>query len=339
MRALVLNDFHHLQVQQRRRPEPLPDEVLVRILATGICGSDLHGFTGENGRRVPGQVMGHETVGRIAALGDAVGDGLQPGRLVTINPVIACQTCAGCRNRTEQHCPNKRVLGVDPALISTFAEFCAVPARNVVPLADDLVPEHGALVEPLAVAHHAVRRAGVTAQDTVLVIGGGPIGQSVILAAIRAGARAVVASEPAPRRRELCGRLGATVLDPRSRPVSEQLEALDGKVTVAIDAVGLSATMSDALECTALNGRIVLVGMAQPQLALPAYPISVGERKIIGSFTYPAEEFREMAEYVSSSPPQLPWLIEKCVPLEQAQEAFDQLAGDADVAGKILVTS
>ncbi len=337
MRALVLEDFGDLRVVERNRPSPAGDEMLIKTIATGICGSDVHGFTGENGRRAPGQIMGHETVGRVEALGAAVDDRLKPGDLVTINPVIACQRCPACRAGNEQHCPTKRVIGVDADLISSFAEYTVVPARNVVALDEGLRPEYGALVEPLAVAHHAVRRGRVTGDDALLVLGGGPIGQSVIIAASRLGVTTIFASEPDPRRRTLCARLGAVPLDPSAGPIDRQLADRHGAVDVAVDAVGASATVADALASTALGGRVVLVGMSSPDVALAAYRVSVGERTIVGSYTYPAAEFVEMARFVSGGPAQLETLIDERVPLADAPNAFARLAGGTGPAGKVVV--
>jgi threonine dehydrogenase-like Zn-dependent dehydrogenase len=338
MRALVLHGFGDLRVVQRERPEPAPDEVLVSTIATGICGSDLHGFTGENGRRQPGQIMGHETAARIVEVGASVDGGLQAGQLVTVNPVIACGRCPACRARAEQHCATKRLIGVDPSLVSMFAEYVAVPARNLVRLADDLPAELGALVEPLAVAYHALRRGGLAADDRLLVLGGGPIGQSVIVAAGHTGSPSVMVSEPDPGRRALCERLGAVALDPKAAPLAEQLAGLGGPATVAVDAVGSSASLGDALEATVPGGRVVMVGMASPQLDLAAYRVSVDERTVIGSYTYPAHEFAEMAAYVSSAPPAVGELISERVTLDGAQRAFEQLTNGAPVPGKVLIT-
>ena len=190
MRALVYRGPHDIAVEDRPDPEPGPDEVLLRITATGICGSDLHGYTGENGRRHPGQVMGHETVGRIAAVGPGV-TGLEPGRLATVNPVVGCGECAQCAAGTEQLCPRRKVIGVDREISSAFAELMLAPARNVVLLPDDLPEEYGALIEPLAVGYHAARNGRVGPDDAVLVIGGGPIGQAAALAVRRLGAERV----------------------------------------------------------------------------------------------------------------------------------------------------
>ena len=340
MRALILQDYRELtvgEVGDARPPET--GEVRLRISYTGICGSDVHGYTGENGRRVPGQVMGHESVGRVDALGPGAEErGLRVGQVVTFNPLISCGRCARCRAGVEQHCPHRVVIGVDPTLVSAFAERLTLPAANVVPLGDGVDERHGALVEPLAVALHAARRAGVSPGDTVLVTGGGPIGQSVVLAALRLGAARVLCTDVSPGRRALCERLGATPIDPSLGAVAAQVhEALGGPADVAIDAVGIAPTLADALESTALGATVCLVGMGAPQVELAAYRVSTEERTVVGSFCYPGQTFRDAAAWVSSGEGPYDELISAVVPMHDAGAAFDRLAGPDATDGKILV--
>jgi 2-desacetyl-2-hydroxyethyl bacteriochlorophyllide A dehydrogenase len=338
VRALVYRGPHDIGVEERPDPAPGPGEVLLRITATGICGSDLHGYTGENGRRHPGQVMGHETVGRIVAVGrDVAEEGLEPGRVATVNPVIGCGRCAQCAEGTEQLCPRRKVIGVDREIASAFAELMLAPARNVVVLPADLPEEFGALVEPLAVGYHAARR-GVAADDAVLVIGGGPIGQACALAARRLGAGDVVVSEPNRGRRELVGKLGFATLDPTVGDLADRVqEALGRPATAVLDAVGTSRTVGDALRASALGARIVLVGMGSRELTLAAFDLTTFERSIIGTFTYPSAEFRETAAWVASRPAGLEHLVDGRVGLDGAADAFARLAsGDSD-ASKIMV--
>jgi 2-desacetyl-2-hydroxyethyl bacteriochlorophyllide A dehydrogenase len=337
MRALVYHGPHDIGVEDRPDPEPAADEVLLRINATGICGSDLHGYTGENKRRHPGQVMGHETVGRVAAVGSAVTD-LDVGRLVTVNPVIGCGECAQCVAGTEQLCPRRKVIGVDREISSAFAELMLAPARNVVVLPDDLPEEYGALIEPLAVGYHAARNGRVAADDAVLVIGGGPIGQAAALAARRLGAERVVVSEPGAARRGLVGNLGFATVDPTAGELPEQVEATLGRpATAVLDAVGISRTVGDGLRSSSLGARLVLVGMGARELALAAFDLSTFERSIIGSFTYSSADFRETAEWVASRPAGLAHLVDDRVGLDGAPDAFARLAsGDLD-ASKIMV--
>jgi threonine dehydrogenase-like Zn-dependent dehydrogenase len=339
VRALVYHGPHDIGVEDRPDPEPAAHEVLLRITATGICGSDLHGYTGENNRRHPGQVMGHETVGRIVAVGSAVSDeGLTAGRVATVNPVIGCGECAQCAAGTEQLCPRRQVIGVDRAISSAFAELMLAPARNVVVLPDDLPEEYGALVEPLAVGYHAARNGRVGPGDAVLVIGGGPIGQSAALAARRLDAERVVVSEPSTGRRDLVEKLGFAAIDPTAGDLPEQVStALGRPATAVLDAVGISRTVGDGLRSSALGARLVLVGMGSRELNLAAFDVSTFERSIIGSFTYPSADFRETAEWVASRPDGLQHLVDDRVGLDGAPDAFARLAsGDLD-ASKIMV--
>jgi threonine dehydrogenase-like Zn-dependent dehydrogenase len=339
MRVLELKDFRQLVVADREEPAVGSGEVLIDVVATGICGSDIHGYTGENGRRVPGQVMGHETVGRIAALGPGTDRfGFEVGQPVTFNPLISCNECDACTAGQQQHCPERTVIGVNPAIVSAFAEQVAVPADNVVVLSAETPIVYGALIEPLAVAFHAVRRARIGAGQKVLVIGGGPIGQSVVLAALQEGATHVVVSEMDAARRALCERLGATALDPTTAPLDEQVRAVFGTLAdTTVDAVGIKPTLAGALDATKFGGVVSLVGMGSPELAFNAYRVSTEEREIVGSFCYNNRDFRDAAAWVDQGSPVLAELISHEVAMEDADAAFAGLAAADGTAGKVLV--
>ena len=338
MRALVLSDFWKLIVDDVPEPEPGAGDVLIEVLATGICGSDIHGYTGENGRRVRGQVMGHETVGRVLALGSEAGADLAVGDAVTVNPVLWCGRCRQCSAGREQACPNKSVIGVTPELQSAFAERMAVPARSVVKLPAGMPVEHGALVEPLAVGYHALVRGDCGAGDSVLVLGGGPIGQACVLAAQRLGAERVAVSEPAPHRRELNARLGAAVVDPSAEDVPSAVRtALDGDPTLVVDAVGSARTLATAFVCAPIGATVVLVGMAVPTLEVAAYEISTKERSVVGSFCYSAAEFRDTARWAATVPDSVATLIEGRTDLDGGPASFEALARGTDPASKVLV--
>jgi threonine dehydrogenase-like Zn-dependent dehydrogenase len=335
MRVLLFNGPWDLTVDDRDDPVPGEGEVLVRVAATGICGSDLHGFTGENGRRHPGQVMGHETVGSVAAVGSGVAD-VRPGDTVTVNPLLACGRCPACRAGSEQSCPHRRVIGVDPTIVSAFAELLVAPAGNVVVLPPEMPLEHGALIEPLSVGYHAARRGSCGPGDRVLVIGGGPIGQACVLAARRLRAEQVVATEPDGHRRELVGSLGVAAVDPTADG-DAVLEALGGPATLVLDAVGSTRSIADAVRFSSFGARVVLVGMGSPQIDLPAYSVSTEERTLIGSFCYSAADFRDTAAWVGSSPAGLDRLVDGRVDLAHAPEAFTELASGSSAKSKVLV--
>jgi threonine dehydrogenase-like Zn-dependent dehydrogenase len=283
--------------------------------------------------------MGHESVGRIAALGPgSEGAGLSVGQPVTFNPLISCNECEACKVGQQQHCPERTVIGVNPYLVSAFAEQLAVPVGNVVPLSPATPIVYGALVEPLAVAFHAVRRARIGAGQNVLVIGGGPIGQSVILAAVQEGAARVLVSEMDPERRALCGRLGAMPLNPSASPVENQVRAAFGSLADAtVDAVGIKPTIATALNATKFGGVVSLVGMGSPELVFDAYRVSTEEREIVGSFCYNNQDFRDAAAWVDQGSLVLAELISREVSMEDADAAFAGLAAADGTAGKVLV--
>jgi len=340
MRVLVLEDWWKLGVAERPDPVPAAGQVLLQIHATGICGSDIHGFTGETGRRRVGQVMGHETVGRVLALGDGVGPeyGLEVGGVATVNPVMNCGTCDACQAGAEQWCATKSVIGVDPSVSSAFAEMMLAPAQNVLPLPATMPIEYGALVEPLSVGYHAIRRGRIGPADRVLVIGGGPVGQACVLAARREGADRIAVSEPTAGRRALNQALGALALDvitPERVPLVA--EALGGPPTVIVDAVGVGASLASAFSAAPLGAPIVLVGMGEARLTLDAYEVSTKERTLIGSFTYTHEEFRKTAAWVATAPAELGQLVQERVGLLQSRDTFAQLARGDNTASKILV--
>lgn len=340
MKVLVFQGPWKLVVEERPDPTPAGSEVLLRIVATGICGSDLHGFTGENGRRHPGQVMGHETVATVV---DDPSGSFAEGAVVTVNPVVGCETCERCEQGDWQLCPDRQVIGVTPEVSSAFAELLVAPRRNVVGFAaggPEGAVEVGALVEPLAVGYHAARRAQIGAGDRVLVIGGGPIGQAAALGAVRMGCSEVVVLEPDEGRRALCGELQLLALDPgpAAPSLSELVIArLGGRPSVVLDAVGTSATMTTALELSALGSRIVLVGMNSPQLELPAYAVSTHERSILGSFCYNRDEFAETATWAATNSELLRKMTDGRVALHQAPETFTRLAQGELRASKVLV--
>lgn len=334
MRALVFNGPFDLTVEQRPEPRPGPGDTLLQIIATGICGSDLHGYTGRTGRRHAGQVMGHETVARV--IEDRTGTH-RPGSLVTVNPVLGCGRCPACAAGTAQRCPDRRVIGVQADISAAFAERMTAPAHNVVALPDGTPPDVGGLVEPLAVGYHAVRRGGLTTDDILYVVGGGPIGQAVAIAARRLGCRDVVVAELNGVRRALLDRLGFTAIDPAVQSPDAVTATLGGQPTMVVDAVGSTGTLRGALDISAPGARVVLVGMAAPQVEIAAYALSTGERSLLGSFSYDDAGFRDTAAWAGAHAATVTPLIESRVELAEAPAAFRALADGELVAGKVLV--
>lgn len=334
----MLTDFGRLDVGDRPEPAPGPDEVVLEVVATGICGSDIHGFAGENGRRVPAQVMGHESVGRTRTLGAEVGAALAPGQVATFNPVVIPAADQRSYRGREQHHPEKYVIGVRSDVSAAFAQLLVLPARNVVPLPQTMPIRLGALVEPLAVAVHAVRRAGARPGDRALVLGGGPIGQSTVLALGMAGVQTVVVSEPSTPRRDLLLTLGVRTVDPGAGDAAEQVRALlDGPADLTVDAVGVDDTMAVALSATKPGGSVCLVGMGSPRLGLDALRVSTEERTVVGSYTYSNADFEDAVAWMGAHPEAAGALVSAEVGLDEAAAGFRALADGLGPAGKILV--
>ena len=182
MKALLLTQYKQLEVADVPPPDIGPDDVLVRVRACGICGSDIHGYDGSSGRRIPPLVMGHEAAGEVAEVGASV-TGLRVGMPVTFDSMVSCGRCHFCRRGQTNLCDNRRVLGVSCAEYrrhGAFAEYVAVPQHIVFPLPETLSPEQAAMVEPVSVAVHAANRTPVRLDDSAVVVGTGMIGLLVV---------------------------------------------------------------------------------------------------------------------------------------------------------------
>src|SRR5687767_820673 len=189
MKALLLSEYKKLNVVDMPTPDIADDEVLVRVRACGICGSDVHGFDGSTGRRIPPLVMGHEAAGVIEAVGRDVA-GYQPGDRVTFDSTVSCGSCRFCRRGEINLCDRRQVLGVscgDYRRNGAFAEYVSVPANIVYRLPDSLSYEHAAMIEAVSIAVHAVNLTPRTLGDTAVVVGSGMIGQLTIQVAKIAG--------------------------------------------------------------------------------------------------------------------------------------------------------
>jgi L-iditol 2-dehydrogenase len=211
MQALVLTHYNRFELQDVPTPEIGPEEVLVRVAACGICGSDVHGMDGSTGRRRPPIIMGHEAAGAIAAVGRRVQDWAEGDR-VTFDSTIYCGACWFCRRGDINLCDNRRVLGVsceEYRRDGAFAEYVAVPQHILYRLPDAVTFHQAAMVEPLSIALHAVARTRVTLDDTAVVLGAGMIGLMVTQALRAAGCGRIIAVDLDSSRLELACKLGA----------------------------------------------------------------------------------------------------------------------------------
>jgi L-iditol 2-dehydrogenase len=329
MNALLLKDYMRLEVVEMPAPEPGPEDVLVRVRACGICGSDVHGFDGSTGRRIPPIVMGHEAAGEIAQTGAAV-RGLRVGERVTFDSTIYCGQCFYCARGQVNLCDNRQVLGVSPGAYrrhGAFAEYVVVPSRIVYPLPANLSFEHAAMIEAVSVAVHAVSLTPVHPGDTAVVVGSGMIGLLAIQALRHAGCARVIAVDPDPARLEMARQLGATsALNPGTADaVAAIREMTEGRgADVAVECVGAGQPVRTVIACLRKGGAATLVGNLEPAIEFPLQTVVTGQLRLQGSCAS-AGEYPACIELMSNGAIRVDPLISAIASLAEGPTWFERL--------------
>lgn len=306
MKALVYKGPGVVALEDAADPRPGPGEVLVAVRAVGICGSDIHGFSGVTGRRVPGIVMGHEVSGVVVRCGPGVARP-RPGRRVAVFPIVSCRRCGACRHGRAQICARRRVLGVE--LPGAFAEYLVAPAGNCRPLRQTTSFAHGALAEPLAVGLHAAALAGGRRGSAAVILGAGGIGLCALLAFRLRGASRVYVTDLVPERRALVDALGGLSVDARDAAAVERIRDDAGPISCVVDAVGSTATLRQALALAPAGGRVVVVGMGSPTVEIPLYDLITRERVLAGSYAYTTREYARAVTLINRRDPDVAPLI------------------------------
>jgi len=287
MKTLLLTDSRKLEIAEQPQPTVDADDVLVRVAACGICGSDAHGYDGSSGRRIPPLVMGHEAAGVVDQIGENV-TRFKIGDRVTFDSTVYCGNCDFCSRGAVNLCDQRMVLGVscgDYRRHGAFAEFVVVPERIVYRLPDGLSLEHAALVEAVSVAVHAVARSRAQRDDSVLVVGSGMIGLLVIQVLRHAGCSPLIAADQDAPRLALARQLGADyVIDVNGCDLPEAVRAQTSGigVDVALEVVGKSSSINSAIEATRKGGSVTLVGNLSPQVEMPLQSIVTREISLYG---------------------------------------------------------
>jgi len=317
-------------------PVPAPDDVIIRVEAVGICGSELSGYVGENSLRKPPLIMGHEFCGRVEHA--PLGAPLARGQRVAVNPLVSCGKCARCRAGLHNLCATREIIGVHRP--GAFAELVAVPAGNCFAVPAEMGSAAAAFAEPLACGVRAVELAHLVPGGSVLLLGCGAIGLCVLAAARHAGAAVLAVTDTNSARLRTGRTWGAThLLDGQSDPAAA-VRALTGGagVDVAIDAVGQAATRQAAVRSVRRGGRVVLVGLHEAETTLPINDIVRNETQITGSFAYTRKTFAQALALLNAGIIDTAgaWLEER--PLEAGPNSFEQLLrGDVSAAKIMLV--
>ncbi|HSD42397.1 MAG TPA: alcohol dehydrogenase catalytic domain-containing protein [Burkholderiales bacterium] len=318
------------EVTYRDEPDPVlaEGEVVLKIDAVGICGSDMHAYHGHDPRRVPPLVLGHEFAGTIVA-------GPGTGRRTTGNPLIACGTCEFCVQGRSNLCANRSMVGMTRA--GAFAEHMSIPASALVDIPQDMTPVKAALAEPAATALHAlhlVMRAAVRPlpECAVLVIGGGAIGMLAALLARRYGVRRLTLAETNPLRRASVDRaVGCATYDPRGEGAPR-----DGSVDVVVDAVGSKGTRAAAFAAVKPGGVVMHIGLQDWASEIDMRKLTLAEITLIGTYTYTTADLRAtVAALYDGVFGDLAWVEER--PLAAGAAAFRDLAAGRSAAAKIVL--
>lgn len=342
MRAAVTSGPGSVGLEELPAPVPGQDEVLVRVEAVGLCGSDFHFFHGTDPYASYPRVQGHEFSGTVVGVPPGGGDGGPDqggpavGDLVAVEPLLPCGTCYPCRRGRPNCCVRLRVIGVH--VDGALAEYVAVP-RRAAHVANGLAPELAALVEPLSIGVHACRRARIAADDRVVVFGAGAIGQAVLVAAVHRGA-SVMAVDRVESRLELASRMGAAAtVDAGSADVEAEVAAWTGGdgADVAVEATGVAAVLAQCAEVAAHGGRVLVLGTPGEAAAFPTLEITRKELSILGSRNN-LGCFPEALASVRDVPDQVGQLITHRFDLGRIGEALEFGTAHPELAEKIVIT-
>lgn len=334
MPAAVYQGDGRIDVETRPVPTLDPNDVLIEISHCGICGTDLHLVLEQFAR--PGAVLGHEWAGTVVAAGAAAAD-WEPGARVVANPQPGCGQCRACRRGRPAVC-----LRREPpdylAFRGAFCQYVTVDAGRLLRLPDPLSTRAAALTEPTAIALHTVNLSGVTAEDRVLVTGGGPVGLLTVAVLRARGVEDITVSEPAPRRRERARAVGATrVVTPDELPAVPIGRIADEPYTFAFECSGHASAGEAALDQLDYAGTLVFVGTGSTPSRINHNRMIVLELTAIGAYNYDADGFVPAVELLASGALPLDLLIEPDdVLLDGLLDAMQQLAAGA-LPGKVLV--
>jgi len=321
MKALIYDGVETLGFRDVADPSPQSGDLLIKVEAVGICGSDMHAYLGHDARRPAPLILGHEAAGLVVG-------GPTEGMRVTINPLVNCGTCPACKAGRENICPTRQIISMPPRE-GAFAQMISMPEQNLVEVPDHVPMTKAALAEPLAVSWHAARLAiealHPSMEKRALVIGGGAIGLAAALALRAMGIEQTTLIEPNDARRAFLADHG------------EQVAAAPaGEAPIVIDAVGYAATRATASAHVAPGGVITHIGLGEDTGGIDVRRLTLQEITFIGTYTYTAQDFRDTAAAIFDGRlGALDWTETR--PLSQGAQAFADLRAGRVAAPKIVL--
>ncbi len=340
MESLVWLGPRAMEIQHSAIPEPGSGEVLMAVRTVGICGSELSGYLGQNSLRVPPLVMGHEAAGQvIQTSGGTFADGspARVGTRVTFNPLITCGECDRCRAGLTNLCRQRQLIGAHRP--GAFAQFVAVPAKQCHPLPDNFSETIASLTEPLACSLRAVKQAQVRPEQSLLILGAGPIGLFALIAAKAEGIQRVYVSDLSESRLKVAQQWGASeTISVQERDVLTTIQKITpGGVDTVIDAVGASTTRAQAVQAVVPGGNVVFIGLHDETSSLAANYVVRQEITIRGSFSYDQSDFKRAFDLLTQGLLQqgTDWLEERL--LANGPSSFAELVDGRVAATKIVL--
>ncbi len=335
MRQVIMTEPGKVDHRDVEPPSPGPGEVLLGIRRIGVCGSDVHVFHGTHPFTGYPVVQGHEFSATVEAVGEGV-EGIEVGAKATATPQLTCGACPACRRGDYHICRELRVMGFQAPGVAQ--ELFVMPAWNVLTLPEEFTFEQGALVEPVAVAAHAVSRAGDVSGCPTVVFGAGPIGNLVAQVAGARGAEVLI-SEVSDRRLAVARECGlARVHDARSGPLSEAAEAAFGEdgFTRAFECAGVEATINAALESIEKGGTIVQVALYGQRPTAHLALLAEHEKSLIGSMMYRKDDYLDAIEMIASGKIVAGPLISRHVPMGEYLSAYEIIEREGDEVMKVM---
>jgi L-iditol 2-dehydrogenase len=341
----MLSEYRQLELVDAPLPDLASDEILLKVEACGICGSDVHGYDGSSGRRIPPLIMGHEAAGVIANAGSGVTD-WKIGERVTFDSTLYCGRCKYCLRGDINLCDNRQVFGVsckDYRRNGAFAEYLAIPTRVLHRLPAELSFTEAAMIEAVSVALHAVSVSQFQPGETALVLGAGMIGTLIVQSLRVAGASHIFVADPDGSRVEAARRVGANTaihLTGTDAPtdVSRQIfELYPEGVDHVFEAVGFGATVKTAIEAVRKGGTVTLVGNIDAKVELPLQAVVTRQIRLQGSAAS-AGEYPKAIELMATKQIDVSSLISAVEPLSKGPTAFDRLYKREPNIIKIILT-
>ncbi len=342
MKALVLEEYMKFVYKDVEQPKPEDGDVLIKIGAVAVCGSDVHGMDGSSGRRRPPIIMGHEAAGTIVELGKNVKD-YSVGDRVTFDSTIYCNKCSMCKKGLVNLCDNRRVLGVsceDYKLDGAFAEYVSVPSYILYSIPDNVTFIQASMVEPLSIAYHAATRVNISKDDSVAIIGVGTIGMLILQVVKAMGAKSIIAVDIDDEKLKLALKMGADyVVNSKDKDAVKKIlsNTKDNKgVDVAFDATGIEQTVSTCLKVIALNGKLILVGNLAQNINFPLQWVVTRQLSLFGSCAS-AGEYKECIKLISEGKVNVEKLISKTVPMAEGNKWINKVYRHEDGLNKIVM--